>query len=493
MKRNLIAILLLAALTLSMLAACGGEAKPSAVPGENKAAETTAAEAVETEAPPEYVKPDVDLSGQTFIFSTLEQLNPNWIARTYVEAARVEQNGDIINDAIYQRITDTEETLGVTVESAIYNEIATVVNATMAGDRYADCVLISGNNLRSVMPKNLLIDMNIITTLDFSKSWWDEKSVDAFSIGNKLYCASGDIATFGFLASYVTYINKGILANYNLDSPYDLVRNGQWTLDRAAEYSRAVASDLNGDGVMDGSDIFGYESEGGLGIVAATSMGVNPIRKDENDMPVLDMDTELAASIVEKFIPLCRDKSITLYSSDFASGYKNVFRQFITEMFIADKLLFVNNWMVVALELRNMDSDFGILPPCKFSESQSDYICPSSETWTFYATVPKTAGDLDMVGYVMDALGHFGKDYLHTALIDTTITSKALRDTDTEEMLDIVYNNRYYNLVTIYDWGGINGMFSNFISNNDTAFASKWASIEEKAVAAIQATLDSLE
>ena len=37
MKRNLIAIMLLAAMTLSMLAACGGEAKPSAAPGETKA------------------------------------------------------------------------------------------------------------------------------------------------------------------------------------------------------------------------------------------------------------------------------------------------------------------------------------------------------------------------------------------------------------------------------------------------------------------------
>ena len=474
------------------LAACGGETKPDAQPGETKPAETTA-EAVVTEAPPEYVKPDVDLKGQTFVFSTLEQLNPNWIARTYVEAARVEQNGDIINDAIYQRITDTEETLGVKIESAIYNEINTVVNATMAGDHYADCVLISGNNLRSVLPKNLLTDMNIITTLDFSKSWWDQESVEAFSLGHKLYAAAGDIGTFGFLASYCTYINKGILANYNLESPYDTVRAGLWTLDRAEEYSRAVATDLNGDGVMDGNDIFGYESEPGMGIVAATSMGVGLIKKDENDLPVIDMDVELAASIVEKFVPLCRDKSVTLYSADFSSGYKNVFREFITEMFIADKLLFVNNWLVVALELRNMDSDFGILPPCKFLESQDEYICPSSDTWTFYATVPKTAGDLDMVGYVMDALGHFGKDYLHTALIDTTITSKALRDTDTEEMLDIIYNNRFYSLATLYDWGGIISMFNAFISGNDTAFASKWASVEAKTEAAIQTTIDALE
>ncbi len=491
MKRRGISLLLLAAVALGTLAACGGEAGPETPAAETQPA-VTAEEAAETTAPPEYTAPDVDLNGQTFFFSSLEQPNPNWIVRTYIEAGHTDQNGDVINDAIYRRIIDTEETLGVKIESAIYNEINTVVNATMAGDRYADCCLISGVNLRTVLAKDLLTDMNLITTVDFSKSWWDQNSIDALSIGNKQYCVAGDIGTLGFLASYCTYVNKGILANYNLDSPYDLVRSGQWMLDRAEEYARAVAADLNGDGVMDGNDIFGYESESGLGIVALTSMGVDPITKDKNDLPVLDMDLERAASIIERFVPLCRDRTVTLFSSDFSKGYTNVFRQFITEQFIADRLLFINIWLVVSLELRNMDSDFGILPPAKFNEAQDGYICPSSETFTVYATVPKTAGDLDMIGYVMDALGHFGKGYLHSAVIDTTITNKTLRDTDTGEMLDIIYNYRYYNLSGVYNWGGIVEFFSKFISNNDIAFASRWAAEEGKFRAAIQATVDSL-
>ena len=59
-------------------------------------------------------------------------------------------------------------------------------------------------------------------------------------------------------------------------------------------------------------------------------------------------------------------------------------------------------------------------------------------------------------------------------------------------MLDIIYNNRRYELAGIFNWGDINGMASNFIGTNKTDFASQWAKSESKVLKALQKTIDEI-
>ena len=139
-----------------------------------------------------------------------------------------------------------------------------------------------------------------------------------------------------------------------------------------------------------------------------------------------------------------------------------------------------------------MESDFGILPPPKGSEEQPEYIDYGSEWWRSYAVVPLTVSDTDSVGYAMDALGYYGKTEIYTALIDTTITNKTIRDTDTEEMLQIIYDNCRYDLAGIFDWGGITSMTGDFIGKNKTDFASVWAKQESKVLNEMQKSIDEL-
>jgi len=491
-KRILAALLCTATMAMTF-ASCGGGTD---TPANNDNADTTAAAeetttAAETE-PPEYVKPDVNYDGKTFIFSSLRQPNPNWVARHYVEADRPELNGDIINDAIYERIKATEEDTGVTIKSNIFENAGTMANTIMAGDHFTDLTLMAGNGVKTLLQQNMLTDLFSIDTLDLSKSWWDQNSVEQLSLGNKLYIAAGDISPFGILASHCTFVNKGMIRTYNLEDPYEAVRGGTWTYDKMVEMGKAVARDVDGDGVMTDSDTYGYSSEG-IGMVTAGAAGTVFTTKDENDYPVLNINEDVAAAAVEKIVTAFRDPNICLYSGKVTGTYTNVFRQCIVQKFIEDTLMFVNNWLVVALDLRDMDSDFGILPPPKLNEAQETYNIYHSETWTTYAFVPKTAQDLDMVGNVMNVLGYYGHEHIYKALIETTITSKTLRDTDTEEMLDIIYNNRHFELAGIYNWGSISNMFNGFITGNDINFASKYAASKSAIETAIQATIDALE
>ena len=498
--KKLICTLLILTLLLSLLASCGKTNADEGLSSVTNTSDNTIASvdntaAEQTTEAPEYVKPDEDYTGRTFTFSSVKYTNPNWIATSYVEAAKPEINGDIINDSLYERIAAAEDTLGITVESNIYANNNTIMNMVMAGDYIADCIILEGLEFASVLPKNLLMDLNAIDTLDLSASWWDQNAVSSLSLGGKLYGAVGDISPMGLLAANCVYVNRALLQTAGLEDPAKYVKDGTWTYDKMAEMGRVVAHDVNGDGKMKEEDIFGLDSEP-IGYVAVGSCGITYTAKDEHDLPVLALDQERAIAAIEKLVPLFRDKDITLYSQDFtSSGFKNIFRELIVQKFIEDEILFVNNWLCVALELREMESDFGLLPPPKLDEQQETYMVYNSPSWTTYAAVPKTVKDenLAFIGDVMNALGYFGHEHIYTALIDTAITFKSLRDEGNREMMELIYANRVFDLADVYDFGGVQSMMNSFVSSNSTNFTSVYKSYSKIIEKQIQATASSAD
>ena len=381
------------------------------------------------------------------------------------------------------------------MESNIYANNNTIMNMVMAGDYIADCIILEGLEFASVLPKNLLLDLNAINTLDLSASWWDQNAVSSLSLGGKLYGAVGDISPMGLLAANCVYVNRALLATAGLEDPAEYVKAGTWTYDKMEEMGRVVAHDVNGDGKMNEYDIFGLDSEP-IGYVAVGSCGVVYTEKDSNDLPVLALDQERAIAAIEKLVPLFRNKEITLYSQDYtSSGYKNIFRELIVQKFIEDELLFVNNWLCVALELREMESDFGLLPPPKLDEEQETYMVYNSSSWTTYAAVPKTVKDseLNFIGDVMNALGYYGHEYIYTALIDTAITYKSLRDDGNKQMMELIYDHRVFDLADIYDFGGITSMMNSFVSGNSTNFTSLYKSYSKIIEKQIKATADAAD
>lgn len=486
MKKRIISTALLTLLLCtSLLGACSNEtSSDSGQPSSSTAAaqsETTA----ETTAPPEYENPGLDYEGREFIFGSFLEENPNWTSRKYSEAYVEAENGDPINDAVYKRTAAVEEELGIKIKPAHFGKVETLTAAVMAGDRYADCAIMTGSHMLSVKNKDLALDLFTIDTLDLDASWWNQSCIENYSVGGQLFGAAGDISVIGLLAGHCVYVNKDMVSDFKLDNPYDAVRDGSWTMDKTKEMATVVAADLNGDGVMDGNDRFGLECESGIGTVRAMASGVKITAKDENDLPTLAIDPDLASAAVENMVTLWRDKSLTLYAQDF-KGYNNVFRDFIFELFIADQVLFINNWLVWTLDLRVMESDFGVLPPPKLNETQDDYVVGMTEGFTTYAVVPVSVSDTDYIGNVMNALGYYGQVHLYPALMETTVTNKAIRDDDSLEMLELIYDSRYYEPAMLYNWGSVATMFNSFISGNNTNFASTYASYEDKIVAAME-------
>ena len=97
-----------------------------------------------------------------------------------------------------------------------------------------------------------------IPHLDFEKDYWHTEIMDSVGFLNDYYILSSDINIGLYHCVGITFFNKQMMADLEMDEnyPYELVNSGAWTLDAMYELCQKAARD-NGDGLEDGNDTYG--------------------------------------------------------------------------------------------------------------------------------------------------------------------------------------------------------------------------------------------
>jgi len=95
-----------------------------------------------------------------------------------------------------------------------------------------------------------------------------------------------------------------------------------------------------------------------------------------------------------------------------------------------------------------MDADFGIIIHPKYDENQEGY-------WNFTGQppimgVPVTTSDPERLGMVLEALCYYSTDTVIKAYYDVLLKTKIARDDESEAMLDIMFNNRFYIIADVF-------------------------------------------
>ena len=485
MKRNLKAIALL--ITIAELSAftlsCGNTADTPEV--------TTEPESTTAEETSEYKNPGVNYGGDTFTFLEYNPESYFWKACSYSDIRADEDSGDPINDAQYKRNRKVEEELKIKLETIKTNggnqdELRKLI---LAGDKTADVAqLFYGSMAAIVSEEGMIQNWKDVATLDLSASWWDQNAVETFTFGSGLNVITGDLSIYSQFAPMLLFYNKRVAEMYKINDCYDLVRAGKWTNDKVYEYCRVVADDLNGDGKMDENDRFGMAEQTGLIPDMLISSGENIARKNQKGELELVVGSERVFDLQTKFYKFLRDYDVNCEAGQYASKYKNVFFELHIPMFKNDQLLFNYNQLLIAIELRAMDADYGLLPTPKADESQENYRTSVSGAWATFYTIPATNDRLDMTGHVMDALGYYSKEYVTSEYIDTTIRQKGLRDEDSAEMLELILASKAYDTAIVYNWGYVKNVL-----NDSANISSAYSASESKIKADFEATIAAMK
>ena len=474
MKTKIIALLSLFALLLTAFIACGDN---SGKQSPEKTANTAATQPAETEPDIYSDVPTDKYDGYSFRILN----NESNFALTQMDA--VEQDGEPINDAIYDRNRVIEERLDIKITENMvgYSEVtSTIKNAIAAGEDAYDIFFNESYFVAPLALDNYLVNVYEMSALNFDKPWWAGDMIESLSIGEKLYILAGDIHLMLPEATWVMAFNKRILNDLSLENPYELVKNGGWTIDKLSELIHSSFADLNGDGAMTGdADLFGaalYINPTNFMI----SAGTNFVTKDSNNLPVFagmnERDYSAFAKVVEK-IYSTGEVALDGRTKNMGDPWTSVFSQ-------GNSLILVEP--IGSLKrLRDMEDEFGIVPFTKYDEKQENHISLTAH-YSAVMGIPVTNSNHERTGVILEQMSSMSYKDIRPVYFDVVLTGKYSRDNESEEMLDIVFDTRIFDLMSVYRWGNL----IDTLNGQAGTFTTDIVSAVEKVAVAVQTAID---
>ena len=477
MKTNKIKNILLAALlTVPVFAAACGDTSLSSAPVQNNAGnDDAAAEVTEAETTSDGLMHDAvgdrDFGGKEFRIRTIKNAN----VHNAIDSE--EQTGDTYTDALYLRNRAIEDRFNIKIVETIADDNGGESKIILAGEDAFETTSIRCPAALTMWEDGLLISINTIPNIDLSQPYWSQSLNDSISLAHQQYVAIGSFDMNVYDLTYCLLFNKKIAADYNLGDFYSFVNDGKFTMDKMSELMQTVVVDLNGDNKMDKNDQWGY-----LGHTKQVlpdfwiAAGEKSIMKDENDLPYNNMASERFHSVFIKTFEIMYDTGVYFSKCpmDADVGSEAI------RLFSSNQSLFMDASLFHIAMLRDMEADFGILPYPKYNEEQKEYYSRVSYYWC--CIVPVTNKDIDFTGAILEALNCESANSVVPAYYEIALKGKYSRDNDSEQMLQLISDNRIVDIgdTTMCDKIRDGFMASLFSGNKRDKLESKLASVEKQ-------------
>ncbi|MCQ2431857.1 MAG: hypothetical protein MJ175_04550 [Clostridia bacterium] len=229
------------------------------------------------------------------------------------------------------------------------------------------------NALYDTMPMTMdgiFTDLNSLDYIDFTKPWWNAPFMEMTNYYGKNYACIGELSQSMIAGTFVMFFHKDLFKLYYPDDPslYETVLSGGWTLDKLISYCTPMYQDLNGDGKANEGDLYGHYFTKAHTLGTDSYLGGCNIRLMSQDGAgnyVYEGLSERTASFFEKMEKL-------LFESNNTAMFDYNNDEIMTTM--KNNQTIFTAWMLSGIELlRDMKSDFGIIPMPKLDESQKDY------------------------------------------------------------------------------------------------------------------------
>ena len=485
--KQFISLLLLSSFAASTLA-CGAP-EPS---GNETSAVTTTTE--ETTLNPADARlavddelPDKDFEGQTYTILTYDQHKADVFSESL--------NGEVINDAVFERNEKVEERFNVVIEvnsQVNYAEVTNFANNTvMAGDDAFQITAQHVVQLGSTIMQGLYMNWYDIPHIDFSKPWWSPSTTNDLTYGDdKALIAVGDLALSSLAATYCYFYDKTDAETYKIEDLYDVVWDGKWTIDYVMQVTKDIYEDLNSNGERDEEDYYGMTQQMQSALnTYLWSCGGKVMQKNAQGIPELVYKTEKTNNIIEKLYQLCYesegvctarkfDQSMVTSSADDVIHYIGAisFKENMTLMTAGTLDMTINYF-------RDKSTEYGILPYPKYDEAQEDYYT-MVDGYHAALAIPKSVQDLDFVGIITEALNAESYKIVFPAYYEVALKTKYAYDDESVQMLDMIVDSRIFDFGYVYDaWKGMSFYFQTIIyTNKNKDFESYYATNSSAAI-----------
>jgi len=512
--KKVLSILLLVCLVVCCFTACGDDDSSSSAT-ESKAEtskDTSTDTSVETEKGEKISYADLekrDLGGrEVYITERWFGYGKSTIDFTGEVLYMEDDNGSLtnVNQAKKDIIETIQKDYNCKITGEIYGEGSTNIVSELktlittditTGTRKYDFFFESFYYYTSLIADGQLLNIKDLKTINLNSSCWDQNAVSELTICDALYFILGDINTYDNDGTVTMLFNKELYETLGYkEDLYKLVKDREWTFDKLVELSQSFDNiDHNQDGSRNELDNWFMGSETGNLYTHVIAAGESICAKDKNDEPQLTMTTEQGIKALTDAVNFYLGGQVLVanlpeYQEKYpASG--ECYEKTVTNAFLEGRELFYMTTLIHIPYFRQMEDEFGILPVPMYSDSQDDYCSQMSAHTASVLMIPNTIKADEDLGLVIQALAELSEEQLTPEYYEKQLKFRDFKDEESAEMLDIIFNNRHYDLGAVFgsSWNKVDELYHTLDTNIKSRFEEKQVLIESL----IESTMDDIK
>lgn len=352
-----------------------------------------------------------------------------------------------VDKAVYDRNKLIEEQFDISfvflTEARPLNVDRKVSAAVLSEPDEYDLIVNHGINIFGGVLQGYYADWNNLEYVNLDAPWWSQDARAEFSTpGGRVFCMNGDLSYLSVGTSSCMFFNKAIINNANIKSPYDYVKEDNWTLESFKISVRQSDAAIGGDGMGDlSTDGFGYATEKyrGPGYVTFCT-GASSLVLGNNGKYTIGFDNERVVNAVGDYVSFITTDGACYFNIDTTVDA-------VQDAFINGNAAFIDDNVRTVVEFKGKGVDFGIVPWPKYDNEVENYTaCVGSGTNIFAVLKNSSASNLERISDILEAMSYYGSKNVVSYYFDTVVSAQAARDEDSYDNLQIIHECLDYDL-----------------------------------------------
>lgn len=351
-----------------------------------------------------------------------------------------DMEGDALHVEAFERTSYINEQYGV--------DLVAVNNANTACDALFNSEQAGGGDYDLVYPHpdiswynaitmGYLTDLTKCEYINFEGPWWNQSQVENYKIAGKLFFAASDFSLSGQGFAAMIY-NRKLMNDLTLDKDiYDVVKDGEWTMEKLNEMVKLYGNDVNEDpenalyGLM-------FQTTHSMSLHVAT--GLNFTERDDTGNFAVTISTEKVNGVATKLYDILYNNGDRVMTD--TSNYGTFAASEGWAVFQEQRALFMT-YDIGALYryLQPLEFEIGYLPLPMYDEDQDDYkvMCAAG-----FFCIPAHADDPEMSGLLLEALSVYSYENYRPEFFNTILLGRLSKQQKDYDMLEFLHEHKTY-------------------------------------------------
>jgi ABC-type glycerol-3-phosphate transport system substrate-binding protein len=262
-----------------------------------------------------------------------------------------------------------------------------------------------------MIAEGYFLNLHEIEGLHLNEAWWDAVVAENTTIHDCTFTATSPMHMMPYDSAWILFFNQDMMEQNDMELPYQLVRDGKWTLDTFHEYVMSSSEDVDGSGDYTTDDLYGLICNAGAAASFLAGSNAHIIVVDDTGAVTINQSEHLFNALDQFFVKFMDKGNHAVVVAERKFGYDET-----DTIFPAGRGLFRLDMVDAINDMRKqMEDDFGVLPIPKYDEAQKSYYNLYNTAHATGYSIPITEEDPEMIGRILDLMGYYSEGTVYPA------------------------------------------------------------------------------